>query len=144
MGEVFEMETEAEVERREKDPIWWRILWYWLPVVVWAGLIYWLSDQPNLQTEWGVWDLVLRKISHFLVFAILTFLIFRVVRVERVFGGRRGWQVVLAVAIAVIYAVLDEFHQSFVPGRVGDYADVLLDFAGILTAGLIIWRAKKP
>src|SRR6185503_19159517 len=41
-----------------------RLLVLWLPVVLWAGLIFGLSSVPDLGTELGTWDLVLRKLAH--------------------------------------------------------------------------------
>ncbi|MBA3231554.1 MAG: VanZ family protein [Acidobacteria bacterium] len=37
---------------------------------------------------------------------------------------------VLAVAISILYGMSDEWHQSFVPGRTADWADVLADAVG--------------
>ena len=40
--------------------------------------------------------------------------------------------------ICFVYACSDEWHQTFVPGRAGQFRDVLLDTAGSLT-GLLTW-----
>ena len=45
-------------------------------------------------------------------------------------------------AIAAAYAATDEFHQLFVPGRSGQFSDVVLDSAGVL-AGLLILAAVR-
>ena len=51
--------------------------------------------------------------------------------------------------VASLYAATDEFHQLFVPGRSGQFSDVLLDSAGalagmlILTAGRILWHRRQ-
>ena len=44
--------------------------------------------------------------------------------------------------IAALYAVTDEFHQLFVPGRSGQFSDVVLDSAGAL-AGLLYWHWRE-
>ena len=47
----------------------------------------------------------------------------------------------MAPKIAVGYAATDEFHQTFVDGRVGTPRDVVLDAAGAAAAGaVILWR----
>jgi VanZ family protein len=58
--------------------------------------------------------------------------------------GRRWWiGVAIAVAIASAYGITDEFHQSFVPGRVPDIADWAVDTAGALTAALLLEAAAR-
>lgn len=56
-----------------------------------------------------------------------------------VYRFRGFWFTMLALAFCVGFAALDEYHQSFVAGRVCDYHDVLIDSAGILT-GIITIR----
>lgn len=54
----------------------------------------------------------------------------------------RKWnskKIILSLAILVIYALLDELHQFFVPGRFMSFDDFLLDFAGIQLASLIYY-----
>ncbi|HEY8773057.1 MAG TPA: VanZ family protein [Gaiellaceae bacterium] len=54
-----------------------RLLSTWAPVVLWAGLIFGLSSVPNLGTDLGTWDLVLRKLAHFGEYAVLGLLLVR-------------------------------------------------------------------
>ena len=51
-----------------------------------------------------------------------------------------------AVGICVLYAITDEFHQTFVDGRIGTSRDVLIDTAGALTAAVLIrrWAQSQP
>jgi len=101
----------------------------WIPVVLWAAVIFALSSVPNLGTGLGVWDLVLRKLAHSAEYALLGALVFRAVR-------RPG----LAVAIASAYAVTDEIHQTFVTGRHGSPVDWLIDTAGVVIGVTAAWR----
>ena len=103
----------------------------WLPVVAWAALIFALSSVPDLGTGLGGWDLVLRKIAHAAEYAILGALLAR--------ATARGG---LAFALGVLYAVSDEVHQSFVPGRLGSPLDVAIDAAGVL-AGVLLWQTVR-
>jgi len=98
-----------------------RVLSAWLPVVLWAGLIFGLSSMPDLGTGLGGWDLLLRKIAHALEYAILGYLLLRAT-------GREP----MAVAAGAAYAVSDEVHQTFVAGRQGAPRDVLIDTVGVL------------
>jgi VanZ family protein len=98
-----------------------RSLRLWLPVVLWAGVIFALSAVPSLDSGLGYWDLVLRKLAHTAEFALLAALVLRALG--------RFWP---AFALALAYAASDEIHQHFVRGRVGSPRDVAIDSAGIL------------
>ena len=100
----------------------------WAPVVLWAAVIFSFSAVPDLGTGLGTWDLVLRKIAHACEFAVLGALLLRALRDERT-----------AFAAGVAYAISDEVHQLFVPGRVGSPLDVAIDSAGV-AVGVLLWR----
>ena len=108
----------------------------WLPVVLWAGLIFALSSVPDLGTGLGTWDLVLRKIAHFCEYAVLGGLLLRAV-------GRE----LVAVAAGALYAASDELHQHFVAGRHAAFRDVAIDTAGVLAGVLLLqswsWSARR-
>jgi VanZ family protein len=72
------------------------------------------------------------KITHFAVYGLLATL------VCRAFPGRRGamWTVVVVSA----FGALDEWHQSFVPGRYPEVADWMADTLGAITA-VLLYRA---
>ena len=100
----------------------------WLPVVLWAALIFAFSSVPDLGTGLGGWDLVLRKIAHAAEYAVLGALLARAL-------GRPG----VAVLAGVLYAVSDEVHQVFVAGRHGSPLDVAIDTVGVV-AGVLLWE----
>jgi VanZ family protein len=104
----------------------------WIPVILWAGVIFALSSVPNLGTGLGTWDFVLRKLAHTAEYAILGALVFRATR-----------RIPAAIALASAYAVTDEFHQTFVAGRHGTPVDWLIDTAGVVIGVAIavrVWR----
>jgi len=102
----------------------------WLPVLVWAGVIFAFSSIPSLNSGLGTWDYVLRKGAHMTEYAILAVLLARAT-------GSYMWAFVLAVT----YAGSDEFHQTFVRGRHGSPIDVGIDAVGALI-GLSLLRSK--
>ncbi len=114
----------------------------WLPVAVWCGIIFILSGIPNLKTEFGFWDLVLRKCAHMTEYAVLYLLIYRALRgsYPRVSSFRLS---LLSLFLTVLYAASDEYHQSFVPTRGPSAADVAIDAAGAAIALLIHQFARK-
>ena len=103
----------------------------WAPVVVWAAVIFALSSVPNLATDLGVWDTVLRKCAHASEYAVLVLLLFRAL-------GRE----LPAFLIGLAYAVTDELHQQFVRGRHASPFDVSMDAAG-LALGLLLLHAIR-
>ncbi len=109
-----------------------RVVSRWLPVVLWAGLIFGLSSIPDLGTGLGGWDLALRKIAHAAEYAVLGALLLRAL-------GRE----LTAVAIGIAYAVTDEVHQAFVPGRHGAALDVVIDAVGVLVGVYVLGRAAR-
>ena len=100
----------------------------WLPVLLWAAVIFAFSSIPSLSTELGTWDTILRKLAHLAEYAILGALLLRASR-----------HPVVAVVLAGLYAVTDEVHQLFVEGRHGAPLDVGIDSVGAL-AGVLVWR----
>ncbi len=112
----------------------------WVPVGVWAGLIYFLSSIPHLHSGFK-WDFFLRKGAHVFEYTVLTTLLFRALRRT---WGLWTWARCAAVAatLAVVYASSDEYHQSFVPGRGPSVRDVLIDTVGVVIAILFLKRTK--
>ena len=108
-----------------------RALSLWLPVVLWAALIFTLSSIPDLGTGLGGWDLVLRKAAHAAEFAVLGFLLVRAL-------GRE----LAALAAGIAYAASDELHQSFVTGRQGTVLDFLIDAVGVAVGVYLARRLR--
>lgn len=109
-----------------------RLLNAWLPLVAWMGLIFLLSAQsrfPQTETFWV--DALLGHGAHIFVFGVLAVLWVRAL-------GNRPWAWPAALALTMLYALSDEFHQSFVPGRCMDPWDLLLDGIGA-ALGLGLW-----
>lgn len=135
----------------------------WAPVALWAAVIFvastswfagprteaallpflaWLLPRADVRTLETV-HAAIRKLGHFTEYLILGLLIVRALR------DRRGWQLhhaLLAVALATTYAVTDELHQHFVPGRTAAAGDVAIDALGAIggQVGVAIRAARRP
>lgn len=103
----------------------------WLPVVIWAAVIFGFSSIPSLGTDLGVWDTVLRKLAHLGEYAVLGVLLARALR-----------RTAPALVLGSLYAVTDELHQLLVPGRAGRPLDWAIDTAGVV-AGALLWRRAR-
>jgi VanZ family protein len=104
-----------------------RALTVWLPVVLWAAVIFTFSSIPSLSTGLGTWDTILRKGAHVTEYAILGALLYRAF-------GREA----LALATGIAYAATDELHQYFVRGRHASPVDIAIDAVG-LAVGMLVW-----
>ena len=127
----------------------------WGPVAAWAAVIFLASTSWFSGTHTDSWlrpflvrlfpaatphtidaiHAAIRKAAHFTEYAVFGWLIARALR------DARGWQLhhaLLAVALAGAYAVSDEVHQIFVPGRTAAVGDVLIDVLGAATAQVLI------
>jgi VanZ family protein len=104
-----------------------RLLTVWLPVLIWAAVIFTFSSIPSLSTGLGTWDTILRKEAHLTEYAVLGGLLYRAL-------GREA----LALAVGIAYAATDELHQYFVRGRHASPVDVAIDAVGI-AVGMLLW-----
>lgn len=136
----------------------WHKLKYELPALLWAGVIFAFSSQEADQSSElssGVLGLMLefftrafgrviedfnqeffhfllRKGAHFTVYLVLGVLVAFALYKRKVIAYRR-----ISFLISVLYAVSDEIHQVFVPGRAGQVQDVLIDASGALLGILL-------
>ena len=108
-----------------------RAISLWLPVVMWAAVIFALSSVPSLSSGLGGWDYVLRKCAHMTEYAVLAALLYRALERE-----------LPAFLATVAYAATDEFHQHFVRGRHASAVDVAIDAVGA-AIGLLAWARLR-
>lgn len=111
---------------------------YAVAALAWMAFIWLLSNQPDLQSGLPH-DFWWRKTAHILEFAILTGLW------ARVLGNRSLASIFYAALIALAYAGIDEWHQSWVAGRNGNPRDVIIDAVGVLlvTGWLLLLSRRR-
>ena len=122
-----------------------RAVSFWAPPLFCMFLMFLVSSQSRISIP----DQLSDKWLHFLAYLILAVLLLRAFHQGP--GRPLRWRAtVLAVGCASAYGVLDEIHQTFVPGRFGSSVDLLADVAGALAAvGLLFtWnrfvRVRSP
>ncbi len=106
-------------------------LWRWLPVALWLALIFTMSSIPlsgHVMRLFRHQD----KLVHVVEYGILGALLARAVFAPGA-PVLRYWGCIVA---AVLVGALDEFYQSFIPGRMMDWHDLLADTTGAL---VFVW-----
>ena len=101
-------------------------------------LVLWLFPNTSAETLLVIHGIT-RKIAHFAEYALLGLLAARAFRGSPRAGVRERW-FLWALVLIVVYALLDEYHQSFVPSRTGTIYDSLIDMAGGLAALIVVRR----
>jgi VanZ family protein len=140
---------------------WRGLLRYWLPLVLWAALIFtasgdahsaarssriigplvrWLFPhlpEPTVQSV----VFAVRKAAHVTEYAVFAWLVWRVRR-RPARNDARPWQwrdAWVAWLVVAAYAVSDEWHQALVPSRQASAWDVLLDASGGALGLALLW-----
>lgn len=128
----------------------------WMAVIIWMMIIFNLSDQvaeqsnelstgiteivvntvekvvPNIQLDVKNFNGIIRKNAHFIAYLILGILLMYALRRK---GIRSTW---ITFAIGGLYAISDEIHQLYVPGRSAELRDVFIDSIGVVS-GIMIY-----
>lgn len=123
----------------------------WAAVILWMMLIFHLSSQaaedsnrlstgiteiivktiemvaPEADFDLGSFNHLVRKNAHFFAYFVLGILVINAVKRSRALGYRG---LLLAAGVCLLYAVSDEIHQLFIPGRGGQVKDVIIDSVG--------------
>ncbi len=144
-----------------------RRVWRYGPLLLWLAFIFFASTSefsaantsqlvrplflwlfPNLsEAQLATAHFLTRKAGHFTEYAVLAFLVRRAFITSAQALIQRHW-FQLGLLLVVVYALLDEFHQSFVPSRTPSIYDSAIDIAGGLTVLLICRlygkRAPEP
>ena len=117
------------------------VFWYWAPVALYAGMIFYLSAQSHPEEHLPSFLLkdVSDKVLHAVEYGLLAVLCYRAFRWAA--GPAVARQAVVAAIVAAsVYGVTDEVHQFFVPFRESSWLDWLADTAGA-AIGALSWRA---
>ena len=80
-----------------------------------------------------------RKAAHMTEYFLLTLSVYLPLKVYLTKRFTFPKRILLGFFITVLFAALDEFHQTFVPGRSGNFTDVCIDSIGILAATLLLF-----
>lgn len=125
-----------------------------LLIIIWMVFIFFMSSQPaeasdsqslgiiNVLSKLGIdmngifgdiANFIVRKCAHFLEYMILGFLIIKLIKEDL----NQKYILLIVIAGVFLYACTDEFHQLFVPGRDGNFRDILIDTSGGTLSALL-------
>lgn len=129
-----------------------KVIISWIMVILWMTLIFYFSSQvrdESNQLSTGITVIIsriiekinifdfkidiktlnhiVRKLAHFSIYFILGILIINAIRKSKY----------ISLIICILYAITDEIHQSFVPGRGPSIKDVMIDSFGALIGILL-------
>ncbi len=119
------------------------VIKYQLPPLLWVALIYIVSSIPKFHPTFEM-PLGVDKIVHAIMFFALCLLVRRAFFYQDVFRLLKAYSLLGALIFAVVYGILDEYHQQSVPGRVPDFYDVLADTGGALLYVAFSWMIRRP
>lgn len=127
-------------------------------LIIWLGVIFFFSAQKSEESSKtsGIFDrvikvfikneehistakFVVRKVAHFTEYFILALLIINVIKDYKEINYKL---LLLTLILCFLYACSDEWHQTFVEGRAGQFKDVLIDTSGAL-AGILMYKLFK-
>jgi VanZ family protein len=127
-------------------------------LVVWLAIIFFMSSQAATESSGlsgvfvepikpyapgfteGILTTLVRKSAHIFMYFVLGILIYNMLRCYKL-GTKK--LVGYSILFAGLYAVTDEIHQSFVPGRSAELRDVLIDTIGAALGVALIWYVLK-
>ena len=131
---------------------------YFIPAIMWTIFIFimshtngnYSSNQSNfiaqiilrfINIDLNTLTFVIRKIAHMCEYAILFLLIYY--GLHKTF--KYQYYLLISLILTFLYACSDEFHQTFIPGRSGQFKDVLIDTIGMIIMFSIIylWQKEK-
>ncbi|MBY7144348.1 VanZ family protein [Virgibacillus sp. NKC19-3] len=136
----------------------------WTAVIVWMGVIFYLSDQPatesnelsnkiteniitivdtifsSVNLDINSFNHIVRKNAHFFAYSMLAVFVINALSKS---GMRWYRNSIVTLGVCIIYAVSDEVHQLVVPGRSGELRDVLIDSAGASVGICFYWMVTK-
>jgi VanZ family protein len=119
-----------------------RLVLYWGLVILYLGMVYFLSSLSfrNIQSPFPFYD----KIFHAVEYAVLAVLLYRALYISLAKHLLR-FVGIAVVFLSIVYGILDEFHQSFVPSRFPDFYDLVANTTGAIigTIGIGLFLSIK-
>lgn len=92
-------------------------------------------DQEQKEKIANRTERIIRKIAHFSIYTLVGLLLMGLLSTYNI---KENWRIILSVLLGMMYAISDEIHQSFTPGRTPKMADIYIDTLGVILGVLLI------
>jgi VanZ family protein len=89
-----------------------------------AVIVDFVKNTTSISLSEDILTFIVRKSAHIFMYFVLGILLFNAVRHSRITTKHA---IFISIVMAMVYAMSDEIHQTFVPGRSGEIGDVLID-----------------
>lgn len=113
--------------------------------IAWMLIIFYLSSLPSdLTGPDTLFFKILSKMLHFIIFGILSMLYFFSLKWEKPLEKTGLKYYLLSLVLTIVYAMTDEYHQSFSIGRTPSFKDIILDASGaiIFLSAIFLFRKQ--
>lgn len=121
------------LEKNKKIAVYFPLVFYWITLIIATSLPS--KDIPNLKIN--------DKIEHFLAYLVLGFLFNLAVIFQNKYKYLKKYAFLSTIVFLSIYAIIDELHQVFIPGRECSFLDWGADTIGILLGVLTTYIFMK-
>ena len=131
----------------------WLHGWAWrlastVSAVGWMGVIFYLSastpadlpQQLGMFAWLGKWRDV---VGHLVLYGVLGPLLLVSLWSWVAGSSYRVKWVLVAAGLGILHGILDEYHQSFVPGRTATTLDVVIDSVGVVVSVAVVWYVVR-
>lgn len=112
----------------------------YLPAILWASLIFFLSNQPTLPSfSLSLYDFIFKKSAHIFVYAVLYLLLFYAYyQSHQQKLSKKNYYIPLLICLT--YSISDELHQALIPGRYPTARDIGFDMLGV--SSMLLYQQK--
>ncbi len=111
--------------------------------IAWMSMIFYLSSIPGdrLGPDTNLINMI-KKSGHFIIFGVLAVLYLYALKGRKSLLETHAVLFSLSLFLVLLYAISDEYHQSFTPGRHPSGQDVLIDVCGAFTILIMLYVVK--
>ena len=97
-------------------------------------------DNKEKQQVFNKTNAIIRKIAHFSIYAVMGTLLMGIMLRTQI---KEKWRISITLGAGIIYAIFDEIHQAFSPGRTPKITDIYIDMLGVILGILIVLIISK-